>query len=364
MEVYTANEELFLYHTNQNIEDMSDPFESGPTEIFAEVLIKSELSDIKFDIEDFLNTNKNDVSIINNNINHSPTATVTAKPAASSPILTGYSSFLCPSSPSGSWISEEDVEDFPEEVEDLHESNEDLSDIKVLEEFRVPVFNMDVKEEETEDMDAKDDDSEDSKLNLEAEGRGRRVRFKSRTYSPESTDSDTDSDWEPEDFVEVKRNTKTIKKELTSDGESEECDFNELKASPPAKRTSSGRKRVPSKNPIPQQRKKGSKQKISQWIVSLLRDPATNPTVITWEHEPSGKFRVTDSAEFARKWGEVKKNKKMNYEKLSRAMRYYYKNKEIKMVKGERLTYAFGPNMRDFRAKDRNNPNFEKVSRR
>ena len=49
----------------------------------------------------------------------------------------------------------------------------------------------------------------------------------------------------------------------------------------------------------------------------------------------------------------------MNYEKLSRAMRYYYRNKEIEMVKGERLTYKFGPNMRDFRAKDRKNPNFQ-----
>ena len=56
---------------------------------------------------------------------------------------------------------------------------------------------------------------------------------------------------------------------------------------------------------------------------------------------------------------QVKKNPAMNYEKLSRAMRYYYRNKEIEMVKGERLTYKFGPNMRDFRAKDRNDPNFQ-----
>ena len=55
----------------------------------------------------------------------------------------------------------------------------------------------------------------------------------------------------------------------------------------------------------------------------------------------------------------MKKNPAMNYEKLSRAMRYYYRNKEIEMVKGERLTYKFGPNMRDFHAKDRKNPNFQ-----
>ena len=60
-----------------------------------------------------------------------------------------------------------------------------------------------------------------------------------------------------------------------------------------------------------------------------------------------------------REFFQVKKNPAMNYEKLSRAMRYYYRNKEIEMVKGERLTYKFGPNMRDFRAKDRTDPNFQ-----
>merc|ERR1711962_675912 len=100
------------------------------------------------------------------------------------------------------------------------------------------------------------------------------------------------------------------------------------------------------------ERKKGSTLKISQWIVKLLRDPETNPSVIMWEDEPEGKFRVINSNAFAQLWAVEKKNPAMNYEKLSRAMRYYYRNKEIEMVKGERLTYKFGPNMRDFRAKD------------
>jgi len=145
-----------------------------------------------------------------------------------------------------------------------------------------------------------------------------------------------------------------VKKELTSDYYSEE--------EKPVKKPS----RRPSKNPTPQKRKPGSKQKISTWIVSLLRDPETNPSVITWEDEPRGKFRVTDSVRFAELWGELKRNPNMNYEKLSRAMRYYYKNKEISMVAGERLTYAFGPNMnpKDFHAKNKEDPNFEYIHKR
>merc|ERR1712130_930049 len=41
-----------------------------------------------------------------------------------------------------------------------------------------------------------------------------------------------------------------------------------------------------------------------------------------------------NSNAFAQLWAKVKKNPAMNYEKLSRAMRYYYRNKEIEMVKG------------------------------
>merc|ERR1719229_547335 len=38
----------------------------------------------------------------------------------------------------------------------------------------------------------------------------------------------------------------------------------------------------------------------------------------------------------------VKGNTKMNYEKLSRAIRYYYKCKIFAIVEGKRLVYKFG----------------------
>merc|ERR1711928_133015 len=124
--------------------------------------------------------------------------------------------------------------------------------------------------------------------------------------------------FDPEDFEEVVRpvkKTQRSRKEATSDYESEELSEEEK----PQKNLqgSSRRSRKPSRNPIPQQRKKGSTLKISQWIVELLRNPETNPSVIMWEDEPAGKFRVINSHAFAQLWAVEKKNPAMNYEALS-----------------------------------------------
>jgi len=70
---------------------------------------------------------------------------------------------------------------------------------------------------------------------------------------------------------------------------------------------------------------------------------------------------IKDTDKYASLWGQVKQNKNMTYEKLSRAMRYSYKNNELKTVREQRLTYKFGPNMVNFRAKDPSDPNFEKI---
>ena len=104
----------------------------------------------------------------------------------------------------------------------------------------------------------------------------------------------------------------------------------------------------------------GTSQKITQWIVSLLRDPRHNPSVITWHCERDGVFVIRDTERYARLWGEVKHNTKMTYEKLSRAMRYSYRNDELEMVPEQRLTYRFGASMADWRALDSDDPNFER----
>jgi len=293
----------------------------------------------------------------NNNDNNADAKVVVAREGRTSS-LTGYSHYS-PASPTDSWIS---TEDFPEELDELQpfEMGDQLQlGEQVAATFTLKVINKteDGSEEEMEEQSDSDEDylPEYSKP-VRRPSRAHQETFKDDdTFEDAHKDSsDSDPDFDPEEFEEVRPAKKTQKrrKEPTSDYESEELSEEE-------KPHKSLVLRKPSRNPVPQQRKKGSTLKISQWIVELLRNPETNPSVIMWEDEPAGKFRVINSNAFAQLWAKVKKNPLMNYEKLSRAMRYYYRNKEIEMVKGERLTYKFGPNMRDFRAKDRNDPNFQ-----
>ena len=52
-----------------------------------------------------------------------------------------------------------------------------------------------------------------------------------------------------------------------------------------------------------------------------MKNDKYNPDVIKWEDAEEGEFRIVDSVAFANLWARVKGNKKMTYEKLSRAMR-------------------------------------------
>lgn len=275
----------------------------------------------------------------------------------------GRTSFY-PPSPSSSLISSEEMEDFPATLEDLESWEVRPEEVEEIATVILPVVNVeDVDEENVSESDeAMVPEEKEKKVITTPSGR---VRRKPRCYSPEDSDSDSDPDFDPSEYgAKRKVSGKPLKPEPlepTSDYLSEELDSEEDEEEKPQKTRKPSGSRRPSQNPIPQQRKKGSTQKISQWIVTLLRSPDTNPSVLTWEDEPRGKFRVMNSTAFAELWGKVKKNPGMNYEKLSRAIRYYYKNKEIEVVKGERLVYAFGSNMRDFRAKDPKNPNFGKL---
>merc|ERR1712012_393880 len=320
-------------------------FERQPSylEIFSEIESKDPLGTFN-ESTLFFNNYNNNVSAKQNNV-------VAVKQERTSS-LTGYSHYS-PSSPSDSWIS---TEDFPAELDELNEQYE----IQLADKIQVTGKQVDAtvafqaSEEEKEEQ--SDDSDEDYVPEYTKPAKRKRAsQILRKDAEKDDLSSDSDPDFDP--FEEVARPTKRRRKqkEKTSDYESEEFSEEEKPQRNPAPR----RYRRPSKNPVPQQRKKGSTLKISQWIVKLLRDPETNPSVIRWEDEPAGKFRVINSTAFAQLWAVEKKTPAMNYEKLSRAMRYYYRNKEIEMVKGERLTYKFGPNMRDFRAKDRNDPNFQ-----
>ncbi|XP_078669560.1 ETS homologous factor-like isoform X5 [Branchiostoma floridae x Branchiostoma belcheri] len=80
-----------------------------------------------------------------------------------------------------------------------------------------------------------------------------------------------------------------------------------------------------------------------EFVRDLLKNPSTNPKVIKWEDRRDGIFRFVQSEAVANMWGRKKNNPNMTYEKLSRAMRYYYKRQILQQVPERRLVYKFGP---------------------
>lgn len=54
-----------------------------------------------------------------------------------------------------------------------------------------------------------------------------------------------------------------------------------------------------------------------------------------------GEFKLINPEVVAQLWGERKNKPTMNYEKLSRALRYYYDGDMISKVPGKRFVYKF-----------------------
>ncbi|CAL8357391.1 ETS-related transcription factor Elf-3 isoform X1 [Gadus morhua] len=81
-----------------------------------------------------------------------------------------------------------------------------------------------------------------------------------------------------------------------------------------------------------------------EFIRDILVHQEKNPGLMKWEDRREGVFKFLKSEAVAQLWGQKKKNSSMTYEKLSRAMRYYYKREILERVDGRRLVYKFGKN--------------------
>ncbi|XP_072325172.1 ETS domain-containing transcription factor ERF-like [Scyliorhinus torazame] len=84
----------------------------------------------------------------------------------------------------------------------------------------------------------------------------------------------------------------------------------------------------------------GSRQ-IQLWhfILELLQKEEYQ-NVIAWQGD-YGEFVIKDPDEVAKLWGLRKCKPHMNYDKLSRALRYYYNKRILHKTKGKRFTYKF-----------------------
>ncbi|XP_073427355.1 uncharacterized protein [Dendrobates tinctorius] len=76
-----------------------------------------------------------------------------------------------------------------------------------------------------------------------------------------------------------------------------------------------------------------------QFLLELLQDSSCQ-RLISWTGN-GWEFKLSDPNEVARRWGKRKNKPRMNYEKLSRGLRYYYHKNIIHKTGGQRYVYKF-----------------------
>jgi len=82
-----------------------------------------------------------------------------------------------------------------------------------------------------------------------------------------------------------------------------------------------------------------------EFLLKTLEDEE-NHKCMEWTNKARGEFRIVNTAMIAQLWGESKsRNNNMTYDKLARAMRYYYKINLFVKVPKKRLHYKFSPEM-------------------
>ncbi|XP_055595770.1 ets DNA-binding protein pokkuri [Uranotaenia lowii] len=78
------------------------------------------------------------------------------------------------------------------------------------------------------------------------------------------------------------------------------------------------------------------------FLQQLLNDPSQRySNYIAWKCRDTGVFKIVDPAGLAKLWGKQKNHLSMNYDKMSRALRYYYRVNILRKVQGERHCYQF-----------------------
>ncbi|NXS94885.1 ETV7 factor, partial [Jacana jacana] len=76
------------------------------------------------------------------------------------------------------------------------------------------------------------------------------------------------------------------------------------------------------------------------YVYQLLSDSRYEP-YIKWEDKEAKVFRVVNPKGLAQLWGNHKNRMNMTYEKMSRALRHYYKLNIIKKEPGQKLLFRF-----------------------
>ncbi|XP_047489750.1 ETS-related transcription factor Elf-5-like isoform X3 [Penaeus chinensis] len=80
-----------------------------------------------------------------------------------------------------------------------------------------------------------------------------------------------------------------------------------------------------------------------EFLVRLLADSRTNPSVIRWEDEVDATFRLTQPDSIARMWGARSGKPSLSYVNFARGLRYHYNTGALEAVSERQLVYRCGP---------------------
>ncbi|XP_042871878.1 ETS homologous factor-like [Penaeus japonicus] len=80
-----------------------------------------------------------------------------------------------------------------------------------------------------------------------------------------------------------------------------------------------------------------------EFLVRLLADSRTNPSVIRWEDEDVATFRLTQPDAIARMWGARSGKPNLSYVNFARGLRYHYNTGALEAVSERQLVYRCGP---------------------
>ncbi|KAG7161186.1 ETSous factor-like 3 [Homarus americanus] len=110
------------------------------------------------------------------------------------------------------------------------------------------------------------------------------------------------------------------------------------KASPAVKQENNVFEKIPTNT---RRRERGPKS--WEFLIRLLEDKRSNPSLIRWEDEVNATFRLVQPALIAQMWGARSEKPNLTYFNFARGLRYHYSTGALLPVSERQLVYKFGP---------------------